>query len=46
MFPILAKRIPKFAHDTEGGHVGSHKAIHDGTVDPMFTAYNLSLYQL
>lgn len=30
VFPILAKKIPRFAHDAENGHLDSHKAIHDG----------------
>ncbi|KAF9465055.1 hypothetical protein BDZ94DRAFT_433533 [Collybia nuda] len=30
IFPILAKKIPKFANTAENGHVDSHKAIHDG----------------
>ncbi|KAG6832593.1 hypothetical protein H0H92_014429 [Tricholoma furcatifolium] len=29
VFPILAKKIPKFAHDAQDGHVRSHQAIHD-----------------
>lgn len=33
IFPVLAKRIPKFAHDNEDGHVNSHRAIHDGLDD-------------
>lgn len=30
VFPILAKGIPKFASSTHGGHVDSHREIHDG----------------
>jgi hypothetical protein len=30
VFPILGKKIPRFAHDAENGHLDSHRAIHDG----------------
>lgn len=35
IFPVLAKRIPKFAHTAEAGHVDSHRAIHDGASAPV-----------
>ncbi|KAK7057131.1 hemerythrin HHE cation binding domain-containing protein [Favolaschia claudopus] len=30
IFPILAKKMPEFALETEHGHIESHKKIHDG----------------
>ena len=30
IFPILAKRMPDFDHNTEGVHLKSHEGIHDG----------------
>ncbi|KAF9465054.1 hypothetical protein BDZ94DRAFT_433532 [Collybia nuda] len=30
VFPILAQGIPKFASSTHGGHIDSHREIHDG----------------
>lgn len=30
LFPILGKKMPKFAQDEDGEHLESHKQIHDG----------------